>query len=49
MLYGGPPPSGQFDQDMEVVDGRMVPAAAGPPQVEEVEADPSNEVLNIVD
>jgi len=34
---------------MEVVDGRMVPAAAGAPQVEEVEADPSNEVLNIVD
>ena len=49
VLYGGPPPSGQFDQDIEVVDGRMVPAAAGPPQVEEVEADPSNEVLNIVD
>ena len=49
VLYGGPPPSGQFDQDMEVVDGRLVPAAAGPPQVEEVEVDPSNEVLNIVD
>ncbi|KAL9315186.1 hypothetical protein ACSQ67_016187 [Phaseolus vulgaris] len=23
VLYGGPPPSGQFDQDMEVVDGRL--------------------------
>jgi len=49
VLYGGPPPSSQFDQDMEVVDGRLVPAAAGPPPAEEVEADPSNEVLNIVD
>ncbi|KAL9278007.1 hypothetical protein ACSQ67_024778 [Phaseolus vulgaris] len=26
-LYGGPPPSGEFDQDMEVVDGRLVPAS----------------------
>jgi len=49
VLYGSPPPSGQFDQDMEVVDGRLVPAAAGPPPAEEVEANPSNEVLNIVD
>jgi len=48
VLYGGPPPSGQFDQDMEVVDGRLVPAVAGPPG-DEAEADPSNEVLNIVD
>jgi len=26
VLYGGPPPSGQFDQEMEVFDGRLVPA-----------------------
>jgi len=26
VLYNGPPPSGQFDQEMEVVDGRLVPA-----------------------
>jgi len=26
VLYRGPPPSGQFDQEMEVVDGRLVPA-----------------------
>jgi len=37
VLYDGPPPFGQFDQDMEVVDGRLVPAAA------------SNAILNIVD
>jgi len=48
VLYGGPPPSGRFDQDMEVADGRLVPAAAGPP-ADEAEADPSNDVLNIVD
>jgi len=48
VLYGGPPPSGRFDQDMEVVDGHLVPAAAGPP-ADEAEADPSNDVLNIVD
>ncbi|KAL9317950.1 hypothetical protein ACSQ67_014467 [Phaseolus vulgaris] len=29
VLYDGPPPSGQFNQDMEVVDGRLVPAEAG--------------------
>jgi len=48
VLYNDPPPSGQFDQDMEVVDGRLVPAAADPP-ADEAEVDPSNEVLNIVD
>ena len=48
VLYGGPPPSGQFDQDMEVVDGSLVPATASPP-ADEAEADSSNEVLNIVD
>ena len=48
VLYGGPPPSGRFDQDMEVVDGCLVPTAAGPP-ADEAEADPSNAVLNIVD
>jgi len=26
VLYGGPPPSGQFDQVMEVFNGRLVPA-----------------------
>ena len=24
VLYGGPPPSGQFDQDVEIVDGLLV-------------------------
>jgi len=48
VLYGSPPPSGQFDQDMEVVDGCLVPAAAGHP-ADEAEADPSNAILNIVD
>ena len=48
VLYGSPPPSGQFDQDMEVVDGRLVPAAAGHP-ADEAEADPSTAILNIVD
>jgi len=24
VLYGGPPPSGQFDQEMEVFDGHFV-------------------------
>jgi len=46
VLYGGPPPSGQFDQDMEVVDGRLVPAVVGQPTDE---ADPSTAILNIVD
>jgi len=46
VLCGSPPPSGQFDQDMEVVDGRLVPAAAGPPGEE---ADSSHEVLNVID
>ena len=46
VLYGGPPPSGQFDQDMEVVEGRLVPAEAGQPADE---ADPASAVLNIVD
>jgi len=26
VLYDGPPPSGQFDQEMEVFNGRLVPA-----------------------
>jgi len=26
VLYGGPPPSSQFDQEMEVFNGRLVPA-----------------------
>jgi len=26
VLYGGPPPSGEYDQDMEVFDDRLVPA-----------------------
>jgi len=26
VLYGGPPPSGQFDQEIEVFNGRLVPA-----------------------
>jgi len=26
VLYGGPPPSGEFDQEMEVFDDRLVPA-----------------------
>jgi len=47
VLYGGPPPSGQFDQDMEVVDGRLVPVEAAQPLAEEV--DPADAVLNIVD
>ena len=47
VLYGGPPPSGQFDQDMEVVDGRLVPVEAGQPLAEE--ADSADAVLNIVD
>ena len=46
VLYGGPPPSGQFDQDMEVINGRLVPVEAG--QLAE-EADPADAVLNIVD
>jgi len=46
VLYGGPPPSGQFDQEMEVVDGRLVPAGGG--QSAE-EADPSAAILNIED
>jgi len=46
VFYGGPPPSGQFDQDMEVIDGRLVPVEAG--QLAK-EADPASAVLNIVD
>jgi len=45
VLYGGPPPSGQFDQKMEVFNGRLVPAgevhnlqnADQPAPIEEVE------------
>ena len=33
---GGPPPSGQFDQEMEVVDGRLV-SAGDNQDVQEVE------------
>jgi len=46
VLYGDPPPSGQFDQEMEVVDGRLVPAGGSQP-VEE--ADPSTANLNVED
>ena len=46
VLYGGPPPSGQFDQEMEVVDGRLVPAGGGQPAEE---ADPSISIMNVED
>jgi len=46
VLYGGPPPSGQFDQEMEVVDGRLVPAGGGQPAEE---TDPSIAILNVED
>jgi len=38
VLYGNPPPSGRFDQEMEVVNGRLVK-----------EADPSTAILNVED
>jgi len=46
VLYGRPPPSGQFDQEMEVVDGRLVPA--GDDQ-DLQEADPPTPILNVED
>jgi len=46
VLYDGPPPSGQFDQEMEVVDSRLVPAGGGQPAEE---ADPSTAILNVED
>jgi len=46
VLYGGPPPSGQFDQEMEVVDGRLVPAGGSQPAEE---TDPSTAILNVED
>jgi len=46
VLYGGPPPFGQFDQEMEVVDGRLVPAGSGQPAEE---TDPSTAILNVED
>ena len=46
VLYGGPPPSTQFDQEMEVVNCRLVPAGGDQP-IEEV--DPSIAILNVED
>jgi len=46
VLYDGPPPSGRFDQEMEVVDGRLVPTGGG--QLAE-EGDPSTTILNVED